>query len=64
MAFILRGVLRRFSWRGSRLYWFSYDPARLVADSAAARQLLGWETQFAELETIIHHAWRWEYLRR
>jgi UDP-glucose 4-epimerase len=40
------------------------DPARLAADSAAARQLLGWETQFAELETIIHHAWHWECSRR
>ncbi|WP_226825018.1 UDP-glucose 4-epimerase GalE [Acidithiobacillus ferriphilus] len=36
------------------------DPARLVADSAAARRDLGWRPQFPDLETMISHAWRWE----
>jgi UDP-glucose 4-epimerase len=36
------------------------DPARLVADSLQARQLLGWVPQYADLETIIRHAWAWE----
>ncbi len=36
------------------------DPARLVADSTQARQVLGWQPQYAELDTIISHAWAWE----
>jgi UDP-glucose 4-epimerase len=36
------------------------DPARLVADSTRARSQLGWEPRYAELETIIAHAWAWE----
>lgn len=36
------------------------DPARLVADSTLARTQLGWTPQYAELATIIEHAWRWE----
>ena len=36
------------------------DPARLVADSTLARQVLGWKPQYAELDTIIKHAWQWE----
>jgi UDP-glucose 4-epimerase len=36
------------------------DPARLVADSRFARQQLGWQPQYAELSTIIEHAWQWE----
>jgi UDP-glucose 4-epimerase len=36
------------------------DPARLVADSRLARQQLGWQPQYAELPTIIQHAWQWE----
>lgn len=36
------------------------DPARLVADAALARQKLGWQPQYADLETIIEHAWQWE----
>jgi UDP-glucose 4-epimerase len=39
------------------------DPARLVADSAAARQELGWQPRFASLETIVDHAWRFEQRR-
>lgn len=36
------------------------DPARLVADSRLAREKLGWQPQYADLATIIKHAWRWE----
>jgi UDP-glucose 4-epimerase len=36
------------------------DPARLVADSRLARERLGWQPQYAELDTIIAHAWQWE----
>lgn len=36
------------------------DPARLVADSSLARRLLGWAPRYADLDTIISHAWRWE----
>lgn len=36
------------------------DPARLVADSASAQQNLGWRPRYAELATIVEHAWRWE----
>lgn len=36
------------------------DPARLVADAALARQVLGWIPKYAELSTIVSHAWQWE----
>ena len=36
------------------------DPARLVADARLAREKLGWHTRFADLATIIEHAWAWE----
>jgi len=36
------------------------DPARLVADSKHARSALGWEPRYADLDTIIAHAWEWE----
>jgi UDP-glucose 4-epimerase len=36
------------------------DPARLVADSRLAREKLGWQPQYADLSTIIEHAWKWE----
>lgn len=36
------------------------DPARLVADATRARQVLGWQPKYAELETIVRHAWQWE----
>ena len=35
------------------------DPSRLIADSAKARNLLGWNPQLADLESIIESAWRW-----
>jgi UDP-glucose 4-epimerase len=36
------------------------DSARLVADSARARQELGWLPQYPGLEDIVMHAWNWE----
>lgn len=39
------------------------DPARLVAESRGAREALGWEPRYADLRTIIEHAWGWEQKR-
>jgi len=36
------------------------DPARLVAESAAARKGLGWQPVRDDLATIIEDAWKWE----
>lgn len=36
------------------------DPERLVADASRARDELGWNPRYTDLETIIAHAWRWE----
>ena len=36
------------------------DPARLVADARLAKKALAWTPVYAELETIIMHAWQWE----
>ena len=36
------------------------DPGTLVADSSRARSELGWAPHYADLATIIHHAWQWE----
>jgi UDP-glucose 4-epimerase len=36
------------------------DPARLVADSSAAREHLNWKPAYADLARIIEHAWQWE----
>ncbi len=36
------------------------DPAVLVADSRQARKALGWSPRFADLDTIVAHAWQWE----
>jgi len=36
------------------------DPVVLVADAQKARAELGWQPQYAELETIVRHAWAWE----
>jgi UDP-glucose 4-epimerase len=35
------------------------DPARLVADATKAREVLGWQTQYPELESIVRTAWDW-----
>lgn len=36
------------------------DPPRLVADAAKAREVLGWQPRYADLDTIMAHAWAWE----
>lgn len=36
------------------------DPARLVADSRSAREVLRWTPRFGDLDTIVAHAWAWE----
>ncbi|MFQ5416547.1 MAG: UDP-glucose 4-epimerase GalE [Myxococcota bacterium] len=35
------------------------DPPELVADSARARQLLGWTARYEDLDAIVETAWRW-----
>ncbi len=40
------------------------DPARLVASATKARTELGWEPQFADLDSIVRTAWTWEQNRR
>lgn len=35
------------------------DPPVLVACSDRAKQVLGWEPQYADLATTVEHAWRW-----
>jgi UDP-arabinose 4-epimerase len=35
------------------------DPPELVAAPARARDVLGWTCQYADLETIVRHAWAW-----
>jgi len=36
------------------------DPARLIADSAKIVADLGWKPEYADLQTIVQHAWKWE----
>ena len=35
------------------------DPAVLVGSSDKAKAVLGWEPKYAEIETIVEHAWKW-----
>ncbi|MEK9143924.1 MAG: UDP-glucose 4-epimerase GalE [Patescibacteria group bacterium] len=35
------------------------DPARLWADNRKAKEVLGWEPKYPDLETIIETAWKW-----
>lgn len=39
------------------------DPARLVADASRAKEVLQWQPRYAELDTIVAHAWQWEQKR-
>ncbi len=39
------------------------DPPVLLANSALARSVLGWIPEFAELQTIVAHAWAWEQMK-
>ncbi len=36
------------------------DPARLVADSGQAQEVLGWKPELGDLHAIVADAWRWE----
>ncbi len=36
------------------------DPARLVADSQKAKSELTWTPAYADLATMVEHAWQWE----
>jgi UDP-glucose 4-epimerase len=35
------------------------DPSRLIADAKKAREVLGWNPQFPDIESIIESAWKW-----
>ena len=35
------------------------DPSMLIASSAKAKEVLGWNPQYADLETIIGTEWKW-----
>lgn len=40
------------------------DAAILVADSALAKELLGWEAEFTQIDDIVATAWQWEGKRK
>ena len=49
---------------GSKINWEPAprrpgDPARLVASSDKLKKELGWKPKYADLHTIIEHAWAW-----
>jgi UDP-glucose 4-epimerase len=35
------------------------DPSKLVADAKKAKEVLGWQPEFPQLEKIIESAWKW-----
>jgi UDP-glucose 4-epimerase len=39
------------------------DPPALVGSGDRARQVLGWDPQYADLKTILTHAWAWHLKR-
>ena len=39
------------------------DPPQLIGSAGKARELLGWNPQYADLELIIEHAWKWHLKR-
>jgi UDP-glucose 4-epimerase len=39
------------------------DPATLVGSAQKARQVLGWQPKYFQLETILDHAWQWHQRR-
>ncbi|HZG39099.1 MAG TPA: UDP-glucose 4-epimerase GalE [Nodosilinea sp.] len=39
------------------------DPPALVGSSDRARSLLGWNPQYADIDTILSHAWAWHQKR-
>ena len=36
------------------------DPAEPVGSSEKAKRILGWEPRYAEIDTIVAHAWKWK----
>lgn len=36
------------------------DPAKLFADNAKAKEILGWKPQYTDIKDIIRTAWNWE----
>lgn len=39
------------------------DPPALVGSAEKARSMLGWNPQYADIETILKHAWAWHQKR-
>lgn len=39
------------------------DPPILVGSSEKARQILKWQPQYADLRSILNHAWQWHQKR-
>ena len=35
------------------------DPATLVGSSEKAKKVLGWVPRYADIDTIVEHAWQW-----
>ena len=35
------------------------DPDRLISSSKKAHEILGWRPEYADLKTILTHAWKW-----
>lgn len=35
------------------------DPAKLVGSSRKAQEVLGWKPEYADIDTIVSHAWKW-----
>lgn len=35
------------------------DPATLVGSSEKAKEILGWKPKYADIDTIVSHAWKW-----
>lgn len=40
------------------------DPAQIYADNTKARNILGWEPKYSDLETIVETAWKWHTKRQ
>jgi UDP-glucose 4-epimerase len=41
----------------------SGDPAVLIGSASKAKEILGWQPKYPELEAIIKHAWDWHQFR-
>ena len=40
------------------------DPAKLYADNRKAKEILGWQPRYTQIEDIIRTAWNWETHRK